>query len=186
MTKTPTKNIPASIIGKLKNIQRKSGEDFNFILRRYASERFLYRLGLSKHSKSFVPKGALLYIAWGTKKYRPTQDIDFLKYGDNSIETLESIIREVCQVKVDEYAGISFKPNSVKGELIKEGQQYEGVRIKLQGTLGKILLPLQLDIGFGDEITPGPTSLKLPILLDHISPPKDYGLQHGNLDCRKI
>jgi len=43
-----------------------------FLLGRWAVERFLFRLGRSVHHDGFVLKGAMLFIAWFGKLYRPT------------------------------------------------------------------------------------------------------------------
>lgn len=53
--------------------------------------------------------------------------------------------------------------------MIKEGAQYEGVRIKVSGLLGTARLSVQVDIAFGDAVHPQPEERDFPVLLD--SPP---------------
>ena len=60
------KNIPASVRQRLLNQAAESGEDFNLVLKRYANERFLYRLSISDHSEMFLLKGASLFTLWLT------------------------------------------------------------------------------------------------------------------------
>ena len=55
-------NLVSSTRNRLKNISRKRKLDFQFVLTRYALERFLYRLSKSKYKNQFVLKGALLFI----------------------------------------------------------------------------------------------------------------------------
>ena len=44
------------------------------------------------------------------------------------------------------------------------------MRVKLTASLGKIRLPVQIDVGFGDAITPAPVELDFPVLLDAPAP----------------
>ena len=71
-----------SIRHRLRNALRARGEDVALGLSRYAVERFLYRLGRSRHRERFVLKGATLFAIWGTA-YRPTRDVDFAGYGSS-------------------------------------------------------------------------------------------------------
>jgi hypothetical protein len=59
-SKEPT-NRSASIRARLLNFGKNQHTDFNQILVRYAIERLLYRLELSRHGQSFLLKGALLF-----------------------------------------------------------------------------------------------------------------------------
>ncbi|MEP1306170.1 MAG: nucleotidyl transferase AbiEii/AbiGii toxin family protein, partial [Balneola sp.] len=62
----------------------------------------------------------------------------------------------------------------VKGEEIREDQAYQGVRIKFTGKLGNAKVTMQIDIGFGDAVTPGPVWIEYPTMLDQ-KPPKLKG-----------
>jgi predicted nucleotidyltransferase component of viral defense system len=46
---------------RLLNLSRERGEDFNFLLTRYANERLLYRLANSPYRDQFVLKGTALF-----------------------------------------------------------------------------------------------------------------------------
>lgn len=61
MTKTPPKDIGASVRARLLGIARAQGEDFQLVLTRYANERLLFRLASSRHAQRFVLKGAALF-----------------------------------------------------------------------------------------------------------------------------
>lgn len=77
MTKRKPTNVAASVRERLLNRSREKGEDFGFLLQRYAAERLLYRLGRSPHRDRYVLKGAMLFPLWGGSLYRPTRDLDF-------------------------------------------------------------------------------------------------------------
>jgi hypothetical protein len=65
---------------------------------------------------------------------------------------------------------LRFDPKTVKAERIKEDADYEGVRVTFTAYLEKARVPIQIDIGFGDTIKPGPIETDYPILLDLPSP----------------
>jgi predicted nucleotidyltransferase component of viral defense system len=158
------KNIPASIRQRLLNKAHATNRSFNEILQYYAIERFLYRISRSRHAGKFILKGALLFIAWGTSPYRPTRDIDLLGFTANDPDGVEKVFRELCDQEI-ETDGLIFDKESVKSERITEDADYQGVRINLIGYLGKAKIPLQIDIGFADVVTPEPIVLKYPTIL---------------------
>lgn len=51
MTKTPPKDIGASVRARLLDLTRKRNEDFQFVLTRYANERLHFRLASSRHAQ---------------------------------------------------------------------------------------------------------------------------------------
>jgi predicted nucleotidyltransferase component of viral defense system len=157
-------NIPASVRRRLLDLARERKEEFNFILTRFAAERLLYRLSTSTHSKDFVLKGAMLFLLWNQHGHRPTRDIDLLGFGEHSIPRLEEVFRTVCGIHCPS-DGLDFVPESVQGDLIKEGEEYEGVRIVAAALLGVARISLQIDIGFGDAVTPDPEEVIFPVLL---------------------
>lgn len=85
MSNKKTTNLAASVRQRLLNLSRERQEAFNLVLAQYAIERFLFRLSQSPFADQFVLKGATLFAAWSGKLNRPTRDVDFLGYGNNSI-----------------------------------------------------------------------------------------------------
>jgi len=169
---TPINNA-ASIHQRILNKAGAEHRPFNELLQYYAIERFLYRLGESPHCKQFVLKGALVFLAWQAPLTRPTRDMDFLGYTNNSVENLIRLIRivqEVCTQPVELY-GMIFDPTSVQGEIIKEEADYQGVRVSFLAFLGRAKIPMRLDVGFADIVTPNPDELELPTILDNMSKP---------------
>ena len=116
-----------------------------------------------------VLKGALLFEVWTHEQYRPTRDADFLARGDNSPERFVQIFREIPAAQVED-DGLRFDPKTVKAERIKEDADYEGVRVTFTALLDKARIPIQIDVGFGDAITPGPVVTQYPTLLDLPAP----------------
>jgi hypothetical protein len=159
-----TVGLAASIHARLLNRAKARGEDFNLILTRYAIERFLYRLSLVPARDIYWLKGALLFDLWFDVPHRPTRDADFLGVGPADTEALASTIREVCGVAVDD--GMQFDPASITIAEIRDDDRYGGLRVRLIGKLGNARCNLQLDVGYGDAVTPGPEEAIYPTLLD--------------------
>lgn len=158
------KNLAASVSERLRNYAKEQGEEFQSVLVRYGAERFLYRLSQSTHNERFLLKGASLFTLWFDQPHRPTKDLDLLGFGPNEIPAIEQAIKEICSI---EYAdGLNFLAETVVGETIREDLSYQGVQVKLTTLLGNIRIPLQIDVGIGDAVTPGPEIGKFPTLLD--------------------
>lgn len=163
MTKSIT-NIAAPIRQRLLNLARERKEDFGLLLTKYGLERVLYRIAVSNYRDLFVLKGALLFELWTEERYRPTRDADFLARGQNDPERFERIFREICAIKVED--GLIFDVDTVKAERISEDADYEGIRVKFVSNLENARIPIQIDLGFGDVITPAPVETEIPSMLD--------------------
>ena len=75
-------------------------------------------------------------------------------------------IRAICQAPVAEDDGLRFDPATVAGEPITAAAEYAGGRVRLWAYLGTARIPVQIDIGCGDALVPGPTPTRLPTILD--------------------
>jgi hypothetical protein len=171
------RNTAASVHQRLLNIAKESSRPFNELLQHYAIERFIYRLSKSTHADNFILKGALMLSAWSGAASRPTMDIDLLGRIDNSVEVIVVAMKGACGMAV-ENDGMSFNPEKVSAVRIAEDAEYEGVRVRVQGSLGKARVSLQIDIGFGDVIVPGPSRVTYPTLLDFPAPVlKGYSME---------
>lgn len=169
MSKKQVSNVQASIRSKLLQLSKQQGEDYNYLLMRFASDRLLYRLSQSPYQQQFILKGATLFRVWNGEPHRATKDLDLLGFGANDISSLIEIFKDICCQKYEQ-DGISFQDENVTGEKIKEDQEYEGVRINLKANLGSINIPIQVDIGFGDAVTPLAEETQLPTILDLPAP----------------
>ena len=169
MSKEAIKNIAASVRQRLLNIAREQEEDFNLILTRYGLERMLYRLSQSKWQDQFLLKGAMLFTFWHDEPHRPTRDADFLGLVDPDIDKITAIFQSLCSITVDD-DGLNFDSETVAAEEIRENNAYEGIRVHLSGELSGAKIILQIDIGFGDVVTPDPEEIEYPTLLDQEIP----------------
>ena len=165
----PVKNVAASLHQRLLNLARASGRPFNELAQYYALERWLYRLARSEHRGQFVLKGALMLLVWKLPVTRPTRDIDLLGRVGNGLENVRAIVAAVCQVPVED-DGMAFDPAGIATSRIAEDADYEGVRATFQGTLGNVRVPMQIDIGFSDLVTPEPVAITYPTLLGQPAP----------------
>lgn len=165
----PATNVAASVRQRLLNRAREKQEDFALLLTKYALERLLYRLSQSQYERIFILKGALLFELWTEQIHRSTRDADFLGQGDNDPVRLEAIFRDLCSLSVED-DGLVFDPSTVKAQRIREDEDYEGVRVTFLGLLDRAKIPIQIDIGFGDIITPAPEKVAFPTLLDSPQP----------------
>jgi predicted nucleotidyltransferase component of viral defense system len=97
MTHKKPSNVAASVRQRLLNIIRETGDEATLLWTRYATERLLYRLSVSKYSEDFVLKGAMLFIVWKGQLYRPTGDIDFLHHISEHAPAKRSLPRSYRQ-----------------------------------------------------------------------------------------
>jgi predicted nucleotidyltransferase component of viral defense system len=162
-------NVAASVRQQLLGLSRERGENFQLVLTWYVAERFLYRLAQSKHSEQFILKGAMLLNVWMDRSHRPTRVLDFAGYGDASPERLMTLFREICQVEVEE-DGLQYDTENIQVNEIRENQQYQGQRVRLIAYLEAARIPVQIDIGFGDVVSPEAEEISYPTLLDLPAP----------------
>lgn len=166
--KTP-KNVPASIRQRLLDRAKRDGRPFGEVLQYYAMERFLYRLSRSPHASHYILKGALMRRAWRSPEIRPTMDIDMLGRTSNGEANVVAHMREILAVKVDP-DGLIFDTGSIGTEAITEDADYERIRVRFVGRLDSARIHMQIDIGFGDVVFPGPEKIELPTILDSAAP----------------
>jgi predicted nucleotidyltransferase component of viral defense system len=149
-----TKDISASVRARLLAIAKAEKSDFNQILVRYALERILYRLSQSQHADRFLLKGALLFNLWYDMPHRATRDADLLGFGASDQQTLTRSFQDIASIQVDD--GIIFDPATINIEEIRKEAGYTGARILINSEIAKARCKTQIDIGFGDAVTPEP------------------------------
>lgn len=163
-------NVAASVRARLLDRARETKQDFNLVLTRYALERLLYRISISKHADQFLLKGALLFDLWFDIPHRPTRDADFLGFGSADIPRLEGIFQDICTI--DTIDGVAFQASTVSAAEIRKDANYAGVRVTLLGLIDGARCPIQVDIGFGDAVTPGPEDVEYPVMLSEFEAPR--------------
>jgi len=158
------KNVGASVRARLLNQSRTTGESFNRLLEQYVTGRFLWRIGVSPYRNRFILKGAQLFRLWNRNAHRPTRDLDLLWFGASSEKELTSILTEICREPTSPDDGLLW--GDVHTAPIREDMDYGGIRARLQASLDGARIPLQVDIGFGDAITPAPVETEWSGLLE--------------------
>ncbi|MBN8728499.1 MAG: nucleotidyl transferase AbiEii/AbiGii toxin family protein [Xanthomonadales bacterium] len=164
------RNVAGSVRARLLNKARAEKLDFNLLLTRYALERVLYRLSISEQRGQFLLKGALLFDIWFDVPHRPTHDADLLGFGSAEIPHLENLFREISQIASDD--GMAFQAITVKAAEIRKEANYAGVRVTMLGLLDGARCPVQIDIGFGDAVTPASEDVQYPVILDGMAQPQ--------------
>ena len=165
--KRPPRDVPASVRARLRNLARRREFDFTLLLGRYAAERFLYRLSASDEMHRFTLKGAALFRVWAEEEMRPTRDVDFLAAADHT--SVRAAIETMCAVPCPD-DGVLFDARALRIDTVRVDQPDGGLRARLPGALGSIRLSLQMDIGFGDVVTPARELRDYPTLLDLPAP----------------
>jgi Nucleotidyl transferase AbiEii toxin, Type IV TA system len=163
------RNIGASVRARLLDRARAERSDFQILLTRYALERLLYRLSVSPHRDRFILKGAMLFVTWVADPFRPTRDLDLLGSGDNGAEAIAETFRVICAQPVADDGAI-FDVAALEAAPIREEAEYGGVRVRTTATIDGARIPIQVDIGFGDAVTPAPVEIDYPTLLDAPAP----------------
>jgi hypothetical protein len=184
VTHRPSKNVAHSVHQRLLNKAKESGRPFNELLQYYAMERFVYRLSKSPQAGDFILKGALMFRVWKAAAFRPTRDIDLLGRLKNDIEGVCGAVRKACNQDV-EPDGMTFDAASVEGARITEAAEYEGVRVSFKGNLGNARVYLQVDVGFGDRVTPAAKMVEYPAILD-LPPPRLRGYNRESTVAEKF
>ena len=76
---------------------------------------------------------------------------------------------DVCGQAVED-DGMTFDASSVTAAPIRDEHVYAGIRLRMVAKLGNAQLNLQVDVGFGDVVTPCARSEAYPTLLDQPAP----------------
>lgn len=169
MSPKEIQNIPASVLARLLNRSKQTGDDYQILLAKFVSERFLYRLGKSTLRDRFVLKGAMLLQIWSDHPYRATRDLDLLRKGEGSADAIRADVEVICANKV-EPDGIEFDRKSIRLESIRPEDEYAGTRVTLLARCASARVPMQVDIGVADALWPPAQYRVYPALLEFPSP----------------
>jgi hypothetical protein len=162
-------NLSASVLARLLTLAKQRGDDYSLLLNRFALERLLLRVSRSPHAHRFLLKGALLFALWYDDPLRPTRDADLLGLGPDDEANLVATFREIAAMDMGD--GIVFDPDSARADAIREDNTYGGTRIHLVARIGSARCALQVDVGFGDAVTPEPQTVAYPTLLKDFQAP---------------
>lgn len=165
-----SKDQAASIRARLLQLAKAENSDFDQVLVRFALERILYRLGQSPYAERFLLKGALLFALWYDMPHRPTRDMDLLGFGSTDADDIKRVFTQIAGISVDD--GIHFNTAQLRVSAIRKVAAYPGLRVTLEAELARAVCKVQIDIGFGDAVTPEPISSTFPTLLPNLPAPQ--------------
>jgi hypothetical protein len=147
------------------DLRKKAAADsrpFEELLQLYVLEGYLARLATSKRAAQFVLKGGVLLAAFGER--RPTRDIDLHAEAlDNDVDMVRQAVCEVATIELDD--GIVFQTGGATAEVIRDEEEYSGVRVTMTTELATARPHFHVDVNVGDPITPSPQAVHIPRLL---------------------
>lgn len=162
------KNYGKSVKTRLLNLMNETGYKYMYLLARYFNERLLYRVSVSQYKDNFLLKGGSLLYAMNGLEARPTVDVDFMADRiSRDRDFLAHVFHEILGIVCDE-DGVSFDIDSIRLEPITVEKKYPGTRFYFTAHMDTISYNMSVDIGFGDVVTPYPTTIDFPLLLPDI------------------
>ncbi len=165
----PARVLTASVAARLLDKTKRTGDEYQTELIAFFCERFLYRLGVSTVRELFALKGARLLRVWSERPYRSTRDLDLMRQGDDSEDSIRADLEVICTTRA-EPDGVSFDASSIRLETINPEDEHAGRRATVLATCGSVRVPLQVDVGAGDLTWPPPEVRWYPALLDFAAP----------------
>nr|WP_250807954.1 nucleotidyl transferase AbiEii/AbiGii toxin family protein [Neorhizobium tomejilense] len=164
------KNIGESVLAQLKALSRETGQDMQSYIRLYAQQRLLYRISVSSVAPTFVLKGGVMLAAYNDGVlFRASEDIDFNGYLQNGFPTdVEAAIRIAVMTPVPE-DGVTFDLSQMRTRKEHVGN-IKGCKVELAAFLHTARVPLRVDVGFDNVITPDAQPMEIPTLLPGLVP----------------
>lgn len=159
---------------RIQRLARAQSRNVDELARLYLLEGMLTRIAASPYSGDFVLKGGVLLAAFALR--RPTKDIDLeATRVRNDVGEVSARIQEIAGVDLED--GIAFHTGSMRAEAIREGDEYQGIRVRHEGSIGRYISVVGLDVSFGDPIWPEPQQVEVPRILEAegINPVKVLG-----------
>lgn len=158
----PRATTGGAVYNDLRNLARQQARPFDELLSLYALEGFLARLASSDRRNHMVLKGGVLLAAFDLR--RPTRDVDLHAQGlSNDAHTVLAFVRTIAAIPFDD--GLMFDTVTATSKVIREEDEYSGIRVSLSARLATAKVPLHVDINVGDPIHPPPREISLPRLL---------------------
>lgn len=178
-------NMPASVRQRLSTLAKARGIEFQRFLILYALERLLYRLSVSPFADRFILKGASLFSLWMDEPHRRTRDLDLLGKDSPDPAKFVSLFQDLCILPVSD-DGMRFDAATVKARMIREENEFGGVRVTLTAFLENARIAIQVDVGFGDAAVPEPQEVIFPTLLSDFAAPRLLAYQKETAIAEKL
>jgi Nucleotidyl transferase AbiEii toxin, Type IV TA system len=148
----------------LKAAAKRAGRTTDEYIQLFVLEGFLARLAASSHRDQFILKGGVLLAALGSR--RATGDVDFAGIDiDNNAEQVLRRVRQIAGTSLPNDDGLAFESDDAAAALIRDQEEYAGVRVTMGVTLATARHRFHVDVNVGDPIWPEPASVAVPRLL---------------------
>ncbi|MDW9478801.1 hypothetical protein GOB57_08790 [Sinorhizobium meliloti] len=168
------KNIGESVLAHLRNLARETKQDMQSYMRLYAQQRLLYRISVSPIAPSFVLKGGVMLAAYNDGHlFRASEDIDFNGYMRSATaegataEVVNALRIAVATVVPDDGVVFDLSTMTTKKEHVG---RIPGSKVMLFARIHTARIPLSVDVGFGNVITPEAQPMEIPTLLPGLVP----------------
>jgi hypothetical protein len=155
-----------SLLAKIKNAATAAKLSMPMAMRRYAYERMLKIMADNGMADGFCIKGGMLLGAmFKGRLLRPTEDLDLNGLiAAMSIRDMETDLRKISALH-DGRDGLRFDVSTLKVVKNRDDDVIRGGKIHITAFIGKTRIPLKLDVGYGNPVTPGIEMVELPTLL---------------------
>jgi hypothetical protein len=117
--------------------------------------------------------------------YRPTRDLDLLGTGEPSEGAIEAAVRDIVSTRTGD-DGVSFDLGTLQVHPIREDNRYGGIRAIMNAHLAEARIHVQIDVGFGDAITPAALDLEFPTLLVNMPSPNVLAYPTETIVAEKV
>jgi len=163
------------VAARIKSSARNTGQDAQFLFRRFAIERLLVRLDRTVHTGNWCLKGGLLMLVLGGDFRRPTEDLDVTTLSPFESEALVDTFRLVAATPPPEEDGLSYAVDTEGCYPMREEAANPGLRVALDVLLhtstSAVQIRIKVDAAHGEAITPGPRPARLPPTCKGYEPP---------------
>jgi predicted nucleotidyltransferase component of viral defense system len=160
-----TQSAAEEVKKRLTEISKSSPQhmDMQRLMTRYAIERFMWRIGQSRHADKFTLKGAMAFTYYARNSSRTTKDVDFMLRGHYSLESVRAMLSEIAAQEAED--GLTFQPDVISVRLAGKERAYPGCIAKIPARLGASACHVDLDISFGESVYPDARRVTLPALI---------------------
>jgi len=167
----------------LQNRARRERRGTQELLTMYVVERWLARLAESPRAGDFILKGGMLLAAFGGR--RPTVDADALARNMSADQdAVTRLVAEIASIELDD--GVDYLADTARSAVIRDDALYSGVRVVMVARIATAQVKLQLDINFGDPVTPAPRPVEIPSLREGLEPVRITGYPVETVLAEKI
>lgn len=155
---------PTKVKDLIKNLANGDSGKSQLLQRRYAMERFLERMSESKYKDNLVLKGGMLVTSMLGLGQRMTRDTDMTILNMTlDAESALKMAKDIAVISLED--GMSFDVGNACE--IMEDSEYGGIRIEIRAHLGRMDIPMKLDISTGDALTPSAINYSYRLMLEN-------------------